>query len=267
VDDVNMPASLTPLIPHVIPFLLVMFRLSGIFLLAPVFGSNAVPARVKALLSLVLAFCVYPLIGELQVIELSIPTLVVAVAGELTIGLAMGLCMTIPIVAMQVAGQMIGHQLVPGPGVFNTDTLSEQTVIEQAFFLLALVIFLLMNGHYVLLEILVRTFEPGGIPLGGYAPAAGVIGTVVALLQGGFELALRIAAPLLCLVFLQMIAMGFIARTVPQLNIFSLGFPLRIILGLALTGSMLILIAEPLQQFIERSLMALSDLFEPIGPA
>ena len=84
-NEADMPQSLMPLVPHVVPFLLELFRISGIFLLAPVFGSNAVPVRIKALLAVVLAFSVYPLISQVQAVEWSTVALGLALTGMMLV--------------------------------------------------------------------------------------------------------------------------------------------------------------------------------------
>lgn len=233
-----MTSNLDILIPHIIPFLMVMFRLTGIFLFAPLFGSNVIPMRAKALLALTLSFCIYPLTPATPYLELTLGTMALAVASELLIGAIIGYGANIPLVAVQLGGLVMGQQLGLGLArVFNPDLNEDTDVLGQLLFLTALAIFLAFNGHHVLLAVLVGSFHT--IQIGGYMPDANLIQLLIGLMQSMFELAIKVAAPLLCLVFLETIAMGFIAKTVPQLNILSLGFPLRIIVGLFLMISLM----------------------------
>jgi len=96
-------------------------------------------------------------------------------------------------------------------------------------FMLAMAIFVAMGGHRVMLATLIGSFDK--VPLGGFADFAGLFNFMVGLLGVTFELAVRVAAPLLCLMFLETLSLGFIARTMPQLNILSVGFALRIVVG------------------------------------
>jgi len=257
-----MPVSLQPILPHVPAFLLVMFRLAGIFMFAPMFGSNIIPIKVKALLSLVLAFCVYPLVPPQVPVELSMMTLPVTIGSEMLIGLVIGYGASLPLVAMQLGGLMMGQQLGLGfAQVLNPEFGENTDVFGQMLFLTALTIFIIMNGHHALLTTLVHSF--GSVPLGGYMPGASVVQVMTGLLAAMFELAVRVAAPLLCLVFLETVAMGFIARTVPQLNILSLGFPLRIILGIMLVIALIVPMHEALVVSIRESLSVLYELFNP----
>lgn len=226
----SMPADLTQLLPHIPAFMLVFFRLSGIFIFAPVFGSSVLPIRVKVLMSLALAACVYPIVPPQLPISLNMGTIAFAVGSEILIGLVIGYGASLPLIAMQIGGQMMGHQLGLGLAQVLNPEFDEQTeVLSQFLFISSLAIFLMLNGHHAILAALVGSYQ--AVPLGGYMPDGGLIMLITGLLSATFELGVRVAAPLLCIVFLETVAMGFIARTVPQMNILSLGFPLRIIVG------------------------------------
>lgn len=99
-------------------------------------------------------------------------------------------------------------------------------------FLLAMMMFLVLGGHRVMFQSLIETFDR--VPLGGFTGHGAVVELMVGLLGSMFDLSLRVAAPLLCLIFLQTISLGFIARTVPQMNILTIGFPLRIMAGMSI---------------------------------
>jgi flagellar biosynthesis protein FliR len=101
--------------------------------------------------------------------------------------------------------------------------------MANTLFMMGLAIFAIMGGHRVMFRILVGSFDH--VPLGGFSNFQGLYTMVIGMLQIAFETGFRIAAPLLCLIFLQTVTMGFIARTVPQLNIMSVGFTIRILNG------------------------------------
>ena len=255
-----MPVTLEPLLPHVPAFLLTLFRLGGLFIFAPMFGSDIIPVRIKAMLALVLSFCVYPAIPHQLPIELSLMTLGVSIGSELLIGTIIGFGATLPLMAFQMGGVMMGQQLGMGLARVFSPNLGEQTdVFSQFFFLVAVTLFILLGGHHAMLSVLVRSFET--IPLTGYRPDGSMLHVILGLLSSMFELGVRVAAPLLCLVFLQTVAMGFVARTVPQLNILSLGFPLRIILGLAIVIALIAPMHDALADFIREAMAQLMRLF------
>lgn len=257
-----MPDSIIYLLPHLTAFMLVMFRMAGIFMLAPMFGSGVIPMKVKALLSVVLAFCVYPIIPPQPGVELTLMMLPVTIGSEMLIGLVIGFGASLPLVAMQLGGLMMGQQLGLGfAQVLNPDFGENTDVFGQMLFLTALTVFILMDGHHAMLTTLVHSFS--SVPLGGYMPGADVVQVMTGLLASMFELAVRVAAPLLCMVFLETVAMGFIARTVPQLNILSLGFPLRIIMGLILVLALIVPMHEALVASIRDTLSILYRVFNP----
>ena len=239
-----MVGDLGPLLDHVPSWLLVMFRLSGIFILAPIFGSTTVPRIVKVMLVLTLTFCVYPMllnpghasaasITPLLDRDINLWALLPMVFLELVVGLVIGYCASLPMIGMQFAGDVIDKQIGLGFADLVSPETNEKTgVVANSMFMLSLAIFAILGGHRVMLNILVGSFDT--VPIGGFHDFAGLVALVEGLLTVIFQMAFRIAAPLLCLIFLQTIALGFIARTVPQLNIMSVGFTIRILNGTTL---------------------------------
>lgn len=255
-----MPVSLEPILPHIPAFLMVLFRLSGIFMFAPLFGSNLIPMRIKVLLALTLSFCIYPMIPPQVPMELSVATIAGSIGSELLIGLAIGYGASIPLIAMQLGGLLMGQQLgLAIANVLNPDFDEQVSIFGQLLFLAALTIFLLLDGHHALIGVLINSFN--SVPLGGLAPGGEILAMTVGLLTAMFELAVRVAAPLLCLVFLETVAMGFIAKTVPQIQIFSLGFPIRILLGLFLTIVVCAVMFDALVEEMRYAIGLVSNLF------
>lgn len=252
--------ALDSILPAIPAFLLVFFRLTGLFLFAPVFGSNVIPRRVKTLLALTLTFCIFPIVAPASPVQLTLPTFAFTVGTEMLIGIIIGYGASIPLVAMQVGGQLIGQQLGLGLAqVFNPDFNEESEVISQLLFMVALVLFLLINGHHLLLAALIHSFH--NVPLGGIIEPGNVLNFILGLLQAMFELGLRVGAPLLCMIFLETIAMGFVARTVPQLNILTLGFPLRIMIGFLLIIGVCSLLFTSINDAFRNMFMQLMQLF------
>ncbi len=232
----------TALIPHLPAWLLVLFRITGLFILAPMFGSTTVPARVRILFALGLSFVVYPMLLDpgraslqyvLPVVEQgpSMWQLGPIIGMELLIGFVIGYGASLPLMGLQVAGRVVDQQLGMGlAGIYNPELNEQAGVMGQFYFMLGLAIFILLGGHRALLMTMVKSFDH--VPLGGFVVDGRLLYLVTGILGAMFELAVRVAAPLLCIIFLETLALGFIARTVPQMNILSIGFPLRILVGL-----------------------------------
>ena len=253
------------IIQHLGPMMMVLVRLGGLFIFAPVLGSPMIPGRIKALLVVILAVAVYPLLSSAMVSQVpanaSLMELVPLMAMEVSVGLMIGFVAMIPLFAMQTSGLVMGQQMGLGFARFyNPASDSEADVLEQLLFYLALATFLAMGGLEAMVLSLVRSFEY--VQVGQMFFGSGAIRLLTGLLLSAMEIGLRIAAPLLALIFLETVAMGFVAKTVPQLNILSLGFPLRIIMGIATILAGLVVIESVMITGIERILDSLFTWFQ-----
>ncbi len=244
-----MDAGIVQLSEHVPGLLIVAFRLGGLALFSPILASAAVPVRVRAGLAFLVAAAAYPLLHERGAIavppDLDLLMLAGIIAREAAIGAVVGWLAMLPLMMAQVAGQTIATQLgLAFAEVYDptTDTSAEQ--IGQMLTWLAMVAFLVLGGHAWLFLAVLRTFDY--VPVGGFAVDAELLQLATGLALSAMEVGLRLCAPVLALVFLESLALGFMSKTTPQINILSLGFPLRILagvtmvaLGLHVTGDIL----------------------------
>ena len=226
---------MTSIAEHIPGLMLVIFRIGGLMVFAPVLSSRAVPVRVRILLAFVIGFAVYPVLLSLGLVPMlqsggGLWTLVPLVAMEILVGVAIGLLATLPLMAMRVGGQLAGQQMGLGFATFYDPNVEDDAdLVGQLYYFVALVIFLSMSGLDIMFESLLHTFT--NVPAAAMAFGEGVLALMLGMLLSAFEISLRVAAPVLAILFLQSIALGYVSRTVPQLNILSLGFPLRLILG------------------------------------
>jgi flagellar biosynthetic protein FliR len=255
-----MPDSLQPILPHIPAFLMVFFRLGGLFIFAPVLSSEVIPVRVKVLLALALSFCIYPLIGPQPAPAMNLATIAPMIAAELAIGAVIGYGVSLPLTAMQMGGSLMGLQLgLNLAQVYDPNTSDQTEVLSQLLYMMALVIFLILGGMQALVAALVASFH--AVPLGAYHVNGEMLGILVGLLTAMLELGIRVAAPLLGLVFLETVAMGFLARTVPQMNILSLGFPLRIIIGFGLLVAAMATIGDVFSASMHQAVVSMLHAF------
>jgi flagellar biosynthetic protein FliR len=213
-------------------FMLIFFRMTGLFLTAPLFGSGQIPPLVKIWLSFIMAILVFPLAGAGPVPAApNLGIYAVAAAAELAVGLLLGLAAQMLFVAVQMGGMIIGQELgLTMANVIDPITNDQVSVVSQFKLLLAVLIYLAIDGHHVLIGALMRSF--GALPVASLTlrdPALELLsdGMVGEMLR----VSVQVAAPVLVSLFLVTVALGFMARTVPEMNIFSLGFGLRILLG------------------------------------
>lgn len=219
-------------------FLLVLARISSFLIAAPFFALGNFPAMVKAGLALVLAGIILPV---LPVPELGFNNwlgFALAVGREIFVGLAMGYVCTLVFSALSVGGQLIDIQI----GFFASQMFDpmfggQVTIISRFLFLLGLIFFLNTNIHHDLISILAGSFKV--LPV----DQASMSGSAALLFTRAFAdmmiMAVKILAPITAVVLAIDISLGLIGRTAPQMNIFMLGFPIKICLGI-LTLSILI---------------------------
>ncbi len=221
------------ILPHAIGFLAVLCRLGGLFIFAPVLGSQSIPMRIKTMIALVMTAAVYPLISGVApaIGEATLPMLGWIVFTESLIGLSIGLLATLPIVGLQVGGALMGHQMgLAAAQVFNPTLDTEADTVGQLMLYLGLIVFLSIGGLEAMHLAVAHSFDR--IPIGGFNASHTPLALIVGALQSGFELAFRVGAPVFCIMLVESIGTGFLMKTVPQLNILSFGFPLKILLGI-----------------------------------
>jgi flagellar biosynthetic protein FliR len=227
------------LLDHIPAALLVIFRIGGLMVFAPVLGSSIVPGRLKVLLAFVIGAAAYPVLASQHEfgagLALNLWTLGPLVALEVLIGVAIGFLASLPLTAMQAGGVIIGQQMGLGfAQLYNPAIDDESDVVAQVLYFLALAAFLAIGGLDSVVLALLHTFER--VPAGAAGGALGIelVTLSAGLLISALELGMRVAAPLMCIVFLETVALGFLSKTVPQLNVLSLGFPIRILVGLVI---------------------------------
>lgn len=223
----------TVLIPHAVPFSLVFARVTGIFLLTPILTSGTIPMRVRAMLAVSFAAASYPFVpaGVLPQTVGDVWVLAPMLVGELAVGFVLGLFAQLPLVAVQMAGYIMGYQMgLAIAQAYNPELDTESGVIGQLLFFLAAMTFALVGGLEIMFIALATTFET--IPIGGLTGWTVPIDPVVGLLHAGFELALRLSMPIMAVVMLILLAIGFATKTMPQINVMTVGFAMKILAGI-----------------------------------
>lgn len=225
------------LMAHVVPFVLVLCRLSGLFVAAPMLSSASIPRTAKAILLVMLTAAIYPLLPTIAPPEgVSALTLFPMVVRELLIGGSMGVIAAVPLSMLEMSGVVMGQQVGFGLAkVYNPELDFEADVIGQMLFSIGAAAFISMGGLEVLLTTLAGTFER--LPVGGLSPWDLPVGTLAGVIGSGFELAMRVAAPVTGAVLLLVILFGVIGKTMPQLNVMTVGFTIKILAFLAIAAA------------------------------
>ncbi|MTW20323.1 flagellar biosynthetic protein FliR [Allochromatium palmeri] len=205
-------------------------RISAMLLVVPVFGARQINTRVRLGLALLLAFLIMPQLPEVPAIDpLSVGGVVVAIQQAL-IGIGMGFILTLVFSAINQAGEAIALSM--GLGFASAvDPIGgvQVPMISQYLSILATLIFLAMNGHLVLFDLLLRSFET--FPIGSGGPESDDFWHIASFGSRMFAGAMLIALPAVASLLLVNLAMGVVTRAAPQLNIFAIGFPITILAG------------------------------------
>jgi len=212
-------------------FLLILTRVSTLLVFAPIFGGRGVPVQVKAGLSLLVAVLIaLTLRFEVAPVQWGLG-FALRLGGEALVGMAVGFAATLLFEAVQLAGELAGVQM--GFGIVNViDPLTsvQVSLVGQFKFLLAVLLFLALNGHRMIVEAIGQSFQ--AIPPGRLALETSIGQHFVGLFGQMLVIAVKLAAPVLVALLLASFAEGIIARTVPQINIFIVGFGIRIAFGI-----------------------------------
>ena len=213
-------------------FLLVLLRVSALLMVAPIFGHRTWLARAKVGLAFTVSIILFPIVADQPLdVPAGILPYALMMIREVLMGVVMGFVVLLLFVGIQFAGQVAGLQM--GFGIVNVidpQSSNQLSIMGQFLNILAILLLLSLNGHHTILTGLVTSFET--IPLGGVVLKAGLMQKMIAITAEVFIIGVKIAAPVMTALFLVTAAMGVLARTVPQMNVFMVGFPVQISVGL-----------------------------------
>ncbi len=205
-------------------FTLVLSRVSGLVMTAPVFGSRTLPVRVRALLSLALSLVLFPAewsrhpVAATNLVEYGLH-----VGRELAVGVTLGLGVIVLLGGVQLAGQLISQ--ISGMSladVYNPAVDGNVPVFSEFLSWVTLSVFVCVGGHRLVIGALMETFAQ--LPPGTQFVSLSVLDTATLLMAQSFELGIRMAAPTVTAQLLATLVLGLVSRTLPQLNIMVLGF-------------------------------------------
>jgi flagellar biosynthetic protein FliR len=236
-------------------FLLVMFRAGGLFISAPILSNKNVPAMIKAGFAIILAIILLPLAARTQPLQISsVWTLAILAAKEVLTGFAIGFFFSLLFIAVQMAGSIVGYQIgLAIVNVLDPEAGSEVSIIGEFWYIVAALLFLAIDGHHAVLSAFADSYRL--IPVGFFNFSGTVQEFIVRFTAYSFVMAVKIAAPVIITLFLTEVALGVVARTVPQMNIFIVGLPLKIGVGF-----LIIAVSLPVFRFIiEKSVLFLDN--------
>lgn len=220
-------------------FTLILTRVSGLLMAAPVYGTPDIPLQVRALFAFALSLLIVP--GQWGVSPprpANLAEYVVLVGSELVVGLALGLGITVLLSGIELAGRLIDQ--VSGlmiAEIFDPVQGENTSILSRLIFLTTVAVYVVVGGHRMAMAGLLDTFQ--AIPLGSAAAPSHLADTLVTLVSQSFALGIRAAAPVVAALLLANLVLGLITRALPQLNLFVLGFGLNVFLTLGVLSASL----------------------------
>ncbi|GGH94432.1 flagellar biosynthetic protein FliR [Pseudomonas fluvialis] len=239
-------------------FLLPLFRIAALLMVMPVIGTQLVPVRVRMYLALAFTLVLMPVLPAMPQIDALSLQGWLWIGQEVLVGALLGFSLQLFFHAFVVAGQMIAMQMGLGfASMVDPANGISVAVLGQFLLMLVTLLFLAMNGHLVVFEVLAESFVTlpvgSGLLLDHYLAIAGRLGWV---LGAGLLLAL----PAITALLVVNIAFGVMTRAAPQLNIFAIGFPLTLVLGLVIVWLGMADILAQYQDLAREALLWLREL-------
>lgn len=224
------------ILEHYALFALVLVRVTAMLFLMPVFSSKTIPGQVKAAAALVLALMLTPVVPwpDVRLPASPLQFLLLALA-ELFAGMTTALMLRLVFAGLQTAGQMVSIQMgFSVANVMDPQTGTQSAILAQFTYIVALLLFLATDGHLVIIRYLYQSFvilRPGQLTL-----SSSLSEVMLAMCREMFVLSIKILAPVMVVLLFSQVALGILAKMVPQINMLIVSFGLNIALGLFFLG-------------------------------
>jgi len=241
-------------------FFFVLVRVAAILASMPGFSGSSAPVPVKAGLVLAVSWAVFPALDmPLQYPVSPVALLALAIAGEVLLGVAIGLTVQMIFAAVQIAGELAGYQMgMAVANVLDPDSSVQIPLLSQFFQIFAILIFFSVNAHHWFLKALVESFHL--LPPYRFHVNAPLMDLLVSAGGAVFASGIQLGAPVIVVLLLTSMAFGLLARTVPQMNVFIVAMPLKIVVGLLFMALSLPYVASLLQTLFFENLRRLLAL-------
>ena len=238
------------------PVLWPFLRVLALFTSAPVFSMRVIPVRTRIGLALLVAECAQAVLPEQPVISLNSREAAGAVVQQVGIGLAMGFAVRLVFAAVELAGEIIGLQMgLNFASFFDPASNAQVSAVARFFGNISMLLFVVINGHLMVLMAVVKSFD--SFPVGGnFLQAIGQM-RLHELGASLFSSALWIALPMIALLLFVNLTLGIISRVAPQMNIYAVGFPVTLTVGMLGITATLPMLEQPMLALLQQSI----DLF------
>ena len=210
-----------------------MVRIGALFAAVPVFSNKQLSIKVKALLSLLIAFMISPLLGPMPGIEVFTPEFIYVLFNQVAIGLVMGFSLQLVFGTLAIAGEMVGYSMKLGMAKMADPINGVQVpVVTTLYITLGMLVILALDIHLVMVQLLVESFTV--FPVGMQGIDRDILWGIIGWGTRMYEMGLLMALPIVGSVLLLDIAQGVMQRAAQQLQIFAIGFPITLLAGMIL---------------------------------
>lgn len=253
------------LVPKISVLLLIFVRVSAFFVTIPLFSYKTIPSQLKIVLAFVLSWMMYYTFS-IEAFTINGDYLLL-VLKEAVVGLVLGLVVYIVFSAVQIAGGFIDFQMgFAMANIVDPQTGAQSPLMGQLFNFLLLLVFLAINGHHLVLDGIFYSYQ--FMPIDQFFPKFGdaeSVEYIMKLFVAVFAIAFQMSAPIIATLFLVTLALGITGKTVPQLNIFVVGFPIKIAVGFILLIIMMGVMVEVMEKVIEMGIIGMRNLMIVLG--
>lgn len=240
-------------------------RVLGMIAIAPILGHTTIPARFKVALGVFITLAIMPSLPPLPNVDMFSIQGVAILVQQLLIGVAIGFTMRVAFSAVDMAGHFCAMSMGLGFATFfDPQSRGQTTALTQLFVVVTMLFFMSINGHLMLIVAVAESFMTMPISLD---PAGGV--NFVKIVTWGeriFSTGLHLALPVIAALLIANLALGILSRTAPQLNLFGIGFPITISIGLIVVALSFPRMTVPLERLINETFTTINQLHLPSAP-
>ncbi|MHA7599161.1 flagellar biosynthetic protein FliR [Alicycliphilus sp. T452] len=239
------------------PVLWPFLRVLALFTSAPVFSMRAIPVRVRIGLAFLVALCAQAALPNQPVIDLNGREAAGAVLQQVGVGLAIGFAVRLVFVAVELAGEVIGLQMgLNFASFFDPASNAQVSAVARFFGNIAMLLFVVVNGHLMVLMAVVKSFE--SFPVDGHFLQAVAQMRLHELGASVFASGLWIALPMIALLLFVNLTLGIISRVAPQMNVYAVGFPVTLTVGMLGITATLPMLEQPMLTLLQQAI----DIFQ-----
>ncbi len=255
----NVEIPIAPLIESLETFIWPFVRIGAFLMVMPLVGGSFVPTRVRLLLAIALTIVIAPIIPSTATQEVLSAAGLVMVIQEIGIGVVMGFLVQLVFDAIALGGQVIGMSMGLGFAVFLDRARGVSIpVLGQLFMMLGMLVFLSLDGHLAMIQLLAESFHAWPMSQRGVTPT--MLSELLTWSSQMFVFALKIALPAITALLVVNLSFGIMSRAAPTLNLFAVGFPVAMLLGFAVIFLNMGVLVENVSTFLALSISAISQL-------